>query len=99
MTVNLTVNLTTRSSKAGNSRGGSIGVSVELLPGSIAQLTVLPLLLQAAAEGSLTPEQTEQLLSAADQYQLPLMLDESTGQLIWPGGSMLGGVGLARATC
>lgn len=47
-------------------------------------LTVYPLL-QAAAEGSLTPEQNEWLLSEAERLELPLMLDESTGQLIWPG--------------
>jgi hypothetical protein len=41
--------------------------------------------LQACANDELTAEQQEALLAAAEAHNLPLMLDESTGKLVWPG--------------
>jgi hypothetical protein len=41
--------------------------------------------LQACANDELTADQQEALLAAAEQHNLPLMLDEVTGKLVWPG--------------
>jgi hypothetical protein len=40
---------------------------------------------QACANDTLTPEQQEWLLAQAETHGLPLMLDETTGKLVWPG--------------
>lgn len=43
------------------------------------------MLLQACAHDALTPEQQEWLLGEAERHNLPLMLDEESGKLVWPG--------------
>ncbi|WIA11381.1 hypothetical protein OEZ85_011501 [Tetradesmus obliquus] len=48
------------------------------------QMTLLQLA-HACANDSLSPEQQEWLLGQAEEHGLPLMLDESTGKLVWPG--------------
>lgn len=42
-------------------------------------------LAHACANDALTPDQTEWILSEAERHNLPLMLNEDTGKLIWPG--------------
>ncbi|KAF8065665.1 pentatricopeptide repeat-containing protein [Scenedesmus sp. PABB004] len=70
---------------AGEGEGeGEGGDGAEAPPPPPQTMTLLQLA-HAAANDSLSPEAQEWLLEQAEAHGLPLMLDEASGKLVWPG--------------